>query len=141
MEEKEVSIELQVGVKILLQNSAGEYLLVERSDKKYPEAAGAWDIVGGGIHPGTSLLENLKREVREETGLQIMGEAKLVAAQDILRVPGHHVVRLTYVGQTSGKPVLDEESKNFGWFTLAEIKGHEHLDMYLKELVEKGIFD
>ena len=134
-------MDLQVGVKILLRNPEGKYFLVERSDKKYPEAAGTWDIVGGRINPGTTLLENLTREVAEETKLQIHGEPRLIAAQDILRIAGRHVVRLTYVGETQGEPVLDHEAKNFGWFTLEELKRHPNLDMYVSELADKGILE
>src|SRR3989338_1852896 len=142
MGEKVNKIELQVGVKILLRNSAGKYLLLERSDKKYPETAGTWDIVGGRIHPGTKLLENLKREVKEETGLDILGEPKLIAAQDILRVPGKHIVRLTHTGDINGGLVkLDDENKSYAWLTLEEIKQHDNLDIYLKELLEKRMFD
>ncbi|HEA84446.1 MAG TPA: NUDIX hydrolase, partial [Candidatus Wildermuthbacteria bacterium] len=62
-------MELQVGVKILLQNKDGKYLLVRRSPEKYPEieAKNSWGIVGGRIIPGSPLFENLKREVKEET--------------------------------------------------------------------------
>ena len=137
MEANEVT--LQVGVKILLKNNEGKFLLLERSDKKYPEAAGTWDIVGGRITPGTPLLENLKREVKEETDLEIIGEPKLIAAQDILRVQGRHVVRLTYVGEASGEVRIDSESNNFGWFSMEEIKNHEHLDIYVRELVDNAM--
>ncbi len=62
---------LQVGVKILLKSKEGKYLLVKRSAEKYPEVGAKWDIVGGRIDPGSSLIDNLKREVMEETGLEI----------------------------------------------------------------------
>ena len=59
-------MELQVGVKVFLKNLQGKYLLVRRSPKKYPEVGALWDIVGGRINPGSPLLENLKREKKEE---------------------------------------------------------------------------
>ena len=93
----ENNILLQVGVKILLKNKDGKYLLIHRSAEKYPEVKDAWDIVGGRINLGTSLMENLSREVFEETKLKIVGEPKLIAAQDILKTQ-RHIVRLTYVG-------------------------------------------
>ena len=71
-------MELQVGVKIILQNTEGKYLMLLRSAIKYPEAGAKWEIAGGRINPGTSLLENLKREVIEETGLEVKGEPKLI---------------------------------------------------------------
>ena len=130
-------IELQVGVKILLRNGEGKYLLVRRSLTKYPEVGQhQWDIVGGRIDPGSPLLDNLKREIKEEVGLDLANEPRLVAAQDILRIPGRHVVRLTYVGDIEGEPKLDpNEHSDFGWFTLEEIRNLEGLDLYFKEVL------
>src|SRR3989338_7224600 len=71
---RENGIELQVGVKILLRNNEGKYLLLKRSPEKYPEIGARWDIVGGRIDAGTPLIENLRREVKEETGLEISSE-------------------------------------------------------------------
>jgi ADP-ribose pyrophosphatase YjhB (NUDIX family) len=79
-------MDLQVGVKILLKNKEGKCLVACRSAEKYPEVGAKWDIVGGRITPGIPLIENLKREVREETGLEIIYEPKLITAQDILRI-------------------------------------------------------
>ena len=121
-------MELQVGVKILLKNQDGKYLLLRRSPKKYPEAALQWDIVGGRINPGSTLLENLEREIKEEINLDLNGAPKLIAAQDILRSPGKHVVRLTYVGRANGDPKLNgDEHADFGWFAMNEIKKMEGL--------------
>jgi len=130
-----------VGVKALLRRKDGKYLLVKRSAKKYAGADGVWDIVGGRIEPGISLEENLAREIKEETGLKLAGRPKLVAAQDILRVPGKHVVRLTYAAKIKGTMKLDPaEAEDAGWFTWREIKKKDGLDRYFKELVEKGEF-
>ncbi|MFA6512327.1 MAG: NUDIX hydrolase [Patescibacteria group bacterium] len=131
-------MELQVGVKILLKNPEGKFLLTRRNPKKYPEVGPKWDIVGGRIDPGTPLLDNLRREVKEETGMDYTGDPTLVAAQDILRVPGRHVVRLTYIGDIEGDPQLSDESLEYKWFTREELVQNEDLDIYVKELLEKG---
>jgi len=134
-------MQLQVGVKILLQNKEGKFLLLKRSAKKYPEVGEKWDIVGGRIDPGTPLLENLKREIKEETGLEFTGEPKLVAAQDILKVAGRHVVRLTYTGKIEGTPVLDEDHDEYKWFSFQELKAlsKNQLDSYFRELLDLGL--
>ena len=132
----EEKVMLQVGVKILLKNSAGQYLLLRRSLEKYPEVKGRWDIVGGRINPGIPLLENLKREVREETGLMLSNEPRLVGAQDILRNPQRHVVRLTYVGEANGNISLDTtENDMYKWFEKNELLKLSDMDMYFKELL------
>lgn len=133
-------MELQVGVKIILQNKEGKFLLLQRNLEKYPEVKqnDSLDIVGGRINIGTPLLDNLKREVFEETKLHIINEPKLLAAQDILR-PDKHVVRLTYIGQIEGEPQLDEDHSSYMWLTAEEIKNQTGLDQYFKEVFKKFI--
>ena len=149
---------LQVGVKVLLKNSQGKYLLVRRNPKKYPEVGPKWDIVGGRINPGFILMENLKREVKEETGLELSIEPKLAAAQDIFvrryaddadlnkelseEKIERHVVRLTYIGEIEGEPNnLGDDHLEVKWFTAQEIKAMDVniLDSYFKELVDRGV--
>jgi ADP-ribose pyrophosphatase YjhB (NUDIX family) len=138
MDKKENKIDLQVGVKILLKNKENKYLLLRRSLKKYPEIQGRWDIVGGRINPGSTLLENLKREIKEETGLKLVGEARLVGAQDILRSLDRHVVRLTYVGKAVGEVRLDtKENDKYRWFEQKELEQLEDVDIYFWELLKK----
>ena len=128
---------LQVGVKILLHNKENKYLLLRRSAEKYPDVRGRWDIVGGRINPGTTLLENLKREVQEETGLSIDGAPQLIAAQDILSTAYRHVVRLTYVGRVAGGAVVLDVTENdmYKWVTWEEMSEMDDLDMYVRELL------
>ncbi len=134
-------MELQVGVKILLKNSEGKYLLVRRNPKKYPEVGPKWDIVGGRIDPGSTLMDNLRREIKEEVGLDYTGEPKLAAAQDILKVPGRHVVRLTFLGEIEGEPKIDDDHLEVKWFLDKEIRemSEEMLDIFFKELLDKEV--
>jgi len=46
----------------------GNLLLVERSR---PPAVGGWAVPGGRVEPGETLSEAVRREVREETGLEV----------------------------------------------------------------------
>ena len=137
------AVELQVGVKILIERD-GRYLLLRRSLEKYPETSGnRWSSIGGRINPGQPLMENLAREVQEETGLQLVANPRLIAAQDILNIEGYpdrHVVRLTYIGKANGEIVLDaDENDQFQWCTLDEMKQLEGLDSYLQELLAQGV--
>ena len=134
--------QLMVGVKVLLRNKQGKYLLARRNPKKYPEVGPKWDIIGGRIDVGSSLMENLKREVMEEVGLELTDTPALLAAQDILRVPDRHVVRLTYYASIEGKPVADnEENTEARWFSLSELRSmpKQELDSYLMEILHQGI--
>jgi len=144
MEQKKVSsIELQVGVKILLKNQNGKFLLLLRNSDMYPEIGEKWDIVGGRIDPGESLFTNLKREIKEETQLDLIQEPVLIGAQDILSMPGRHVVRLTYIGEIIGEPILNEEHKDYKWFEIFEMNAlpKKKIDHFLKDLLDKGIIN
>ncbi len=132
-------LSLQVGVKALLKNKDNKYLFLRRNPEKYPGLGNSWDIVGGRIEPGTPLLENLKREIKEETKLILEKTPHLVAAQDILR-PNKHVVRLTFVGEIDGEPVLDQDHIEYKWFSLEELKTLENLDSFFKELLDANKF-
>lgn len=131
-------MELQVGVKILLQNKEGKYLILQRNLEKYPEISKdrSLDIPGGRIQIGVPLLENLQREVFEETQLKLIAEPKLIIGQDILKTD-KHVVRLTFTGVVEGEPVLSEEHSSYEWISLDELKQKEGLDSYTKEAIEK----
>ena len=134
-----MSMLLQVGVKIFLENDKGKFLLLKRSPKRYPEIKiiGEWDIPGGRIIPGTKLFNNLKREVFEETKLNILGGPSLISAQDIVRGKERHIVRLTYLGKVSGEPILDEEHTDFKWLTIPDMKRIKKLDEFTREIIEK----
>lgn len=131
---------LQVGVKVFLKNDENKILLLKRSLEKYGPTKGSWDIVGGRIDPGTPLLENLQREVKEETGLELTSSPILIAAQDIIPNAERHVVRLTYTAHTQGEPVLDlSENTEYKWVTLQEIQDEKDLDVYAKAVAEQGL--
>ena len=140
MAEKKDDIKLQVGVKIFLRNPDGKYLLLHRSSKKYPDIKALWDIVGGRIHLGSSLLDNLKREVNEETSL-VFSDPELIYAQDMLRIPFLHVVRLTSVGNCDGEPTLDYEHDDYSWLSMDQIKNlpEGELDTYVSDVITSGL--
>ncbi len=54
----------------LIKNQDGKYLVTKRAlDKKW--AAGEWEVPGGGAMAGESSRDAVRREVLEETGLEI----------------------------------------------------------------------
>lgn len=115
-------MELQIGVKALIQDEGGRFLFLKRAQ---PVVQGriTWDIPGGRINKDELLLAGLAREIKEETGADVPTEhAQLINAQDII-VPekGLHVVRLTYmIGVAAIKIVLSDEHSEYAFFTLQE---------------------
>lgn len=129
---------LMVGVKVFLQDQHGRYLLLRRSTVKYPEVPPSWDIPGGRINIGTPLIENLQREIYEETGLTALEPITLLYAQDIIR-EDKHVVRLTYKARVDGQPRLDIENDGYCWFTVAALQQLPDLDEFARGVVDAGL--
>jgi 8-oxo-dGTP diphosphatase len=130
---------LQVGVKALIQNDQGQYLFMRRTQAFGDEAEPHWDIPGGRINPEEPLLEALAREIKEETSLTIDATPKLLAAQDIFA--GHanlHVVRLTYALVGEGEPRLSDEHQEFAWMTREEALAAA-IDSYLRRVIEQSM--
>lgn len=129
---------LQVGVKVLIINDKGQYLFLRRSLQKYPDLDQQWDIPGGRINPGEALPKALSREVKEETGLEIVGEPRLLAAQDIfISAAQKHVVRLTYQVSASGDITLSDEHDEYRWMELDQACSQPGLDEYVRRVVDE----
>lgn len=63
---------ITIGVGVIIENDAGEILLQQRKDN------GKWAIIGGGMEIGESFEEVIRREAREEAGIEL-GELSLLA--------------------------------------------------------------
>lgn len=94
-----MSLYPQVGVGAIVFNGAS-VLLVKRGNEP---AKGQWAVPGGRIRLGESLQEALKREIKEETNIEIEVGA-LIYAFDVIQKDEAGKVGLHYV-------VLDYEAK------------------------------
>ncbi len=70
-----------VGIGVLIQNSKGEILLGLRQGS---HGEGEWCFPGGHLEFGETVFETAKREVSEETGLEV-DEFNLISVADELK--------------------------------------------------------
>lgn len=51
-----------------------------------------------------------------------------------------HVVGLSYVAECEGEITLDtSENLKYKWLSLDEIKNHDNVDVFVKEIIEKSL--
>lgn len=119
-----------VGVKGLMQNSQGQFLLLladVSNHRKNTEPY--WDIPGGRIKEGDGVLETLEREILEETGIQADNPQFLTAVVSNHEIPLDNsstagLVLMVYrVTIPEGSVVaISEEHSSYEWVDLAEAK-------------------
>lgn len=108
-----------IGVKALIVNKDGKVLLLERD---HPSKKIYWDIPGGRLQKGESLIATLLREVYEETGwsdIQTISPFAMVLSNIRIPTDGDSVglifsIFRCYIDSTFD-PILSSEHINFDW--------------------------
>ena len=94
-------------------------LLLRRRGGDFLE--GLWELPSGKMEERECPMEALRREVMEETGLEIVRVAGYAGDFDYLSRSGRRTRQVNLVVQPSHSPVLLSEHDAFGWFTLEEM--------------------
>ncbi len=111
---------LGVGALIIEQ---GRILLVERGREPLK---GYWSLPGGAVETGERLEVAVRREVREETGLEIEIVALIEVFERIMNDesgrPEYHYVLMDYLCRPSGGSLCAaDDASRVGWFEPGEI--------------------
>lgn len=113
----------QIGVgAVVLKNN--KILLVKR---KNPPAKDQWAIPGGRLQLGETLKEACRREILEETGINIkVGELiytfEVIDRQPEGQVLFHYVILDFLAEYLSGEPVAGDDAIDVGWFSPQDLK-------------------
>lgn len=112
-----------VGVGAVIVDARGRLFLARRGPKAKNER-GLWEFPGGSVEFGETLADALRREMREEYGIEIEVGELLDVFDHILPAEGQHWVSPTFVCTIqAGEPVILEPEKcsEIGWFVPAEM--------------------
>lgn len=120
---------------VLVVNN-GKFLLAERNKDNYN---GYWIIPGGGVKFGESLINTAKREIKEETNLDVE-IIKLIGYKEVINVPGnYHSIVFFYLAKSNNinLNVSDgtdiSEAKSFSIDEIKNLELAESAEWALKE--------
>ncbi|MEM2976874.1 MAG: NUDIX hydrolase [Thermoplasmata archaeon] len=111
---------IRVGVGAVVLDDAGRVLLVKHHPSDDPRKRfwrGRWICPGGMLEFGETLEEGARREVREETGLDIDIVRALEPSDRLIRWWGRKFMQVVYIdflARVSGRVAADETGCNSG---------------------------
>ena len=108
-----------IAVKSFIVNDKNELLLIKRNCKDQHKP-GVWEVPGGRLEPGEDPFEGLKRETKEETGLEISVHNPL-HVHHFIRDDGQKITMITFLCRTVSENVaLSGEHSEYRWVSLNE---------------------
>jgi mutator protein MutT len=125
-----------VGCGALIINDKNEVLLIKRSTTSRT-APGTWSRPGGEVEFGETLEDAVKREVKEEVGIEVQPLQLLKVSNDIDLAEKKHWIAIGYlVKYISGIPKNMEPEKHdeVKWFSLNSLP--ENINQYTKESIQ-----
>ncbi|MBD3313848.1 NUDIX domain-containing protein [Candidatus Woesearchaeota archaeon] len=120
-------MEQGTAAKAFIINGKNEILLIRRSHDDVHKP-GIWEVPGGRLEPEEHIFDGLKREAKEETGLDISINSPL-KEHNFTREDGQRIRMLTYMcrlsdslGSGSASVVLSNEHSDHEWLSLDDAK-------------------
>ncbi len=109
---------LTVDLVLATREERPRVLLVKR---KHDPFAGSWAIPGGFVDDEEKLIDAARRELKEETGVEIAELEQLYTAGDPGRDPRGWTVSVVYLARVDAdavKPQAADDAAEVGWFPL-----------------------
>ncbi len=113
----------------------GRILLVKRANEPNK---GKWSVPGGLVRVGETLIDALKREVREEVGVEIEVDDVACVSEEIFRngeVRFHYVIIDFFARIVDGDTRPGSDAEEIKWVPIHEVDKIEAVD-FVKELIK-----
>lgn len=124
-----------LGVGAVVLDDSGRLLVVQRGQ---PPAQGLWTLPGGKVKPGERLADATAREVREETGLDVVITGR-IGVHEIIGGRRHYVIVDHTAELRGGELRAGDDAAAARWVTRAQLEGLETTDGLIAFLDEHGV--
>jgi 8-oxo-dGTP diphosphatase len=131
-----------VGVGAIIVDNQGRLFLARRGPAAKNER-GLWEFPGGSVEFGETMADALRREMREEFGIEIAVDKLLDVVDHILKEEKQHWISPSFLCTISaGEPRIMEPEKcaEIGWFLPGAVPqeltqiSRENLSHYLQQI-------
>lgn len=114
-------------VHCVIFNNKKEILILKRSSEEdvFPDL---WDIPGGTLEDGEDPEVGVKREIKEETGLDIKEMSLFYSMSNIDTTKNKQFIRLEFIAQYDevGTVILNpKEHQEYQWVSLSDFKNFD----------------
>lgn len=132
-------MQLYLAVKGIVRNKEGKILVVKRSDGD-DHKPGVWETPGGGVDQEEAPQKALEREIKEETGLDvIVGDS--INIFTFRKDTGEFKVGITFLcnlpeGVDDGAVALSPEHSEYQWIQATAFKDLPSIPSLYQEIAE-----
>lgn len=120
-------------------NSSYEILLIQRLNDPYKDY---WALPGGFVDENEELETAAKRELFEETDIQLFQVKQIKAYGNPNRDPRHHTISVAFIGEIDSlaEAKAKDDAKAVRWFAVDELPAlaFDHAEI-IRDAIEKHI--
>ncbi|MBW2992666.1 NUDIX domain-containing protein [Candidatus Woesearchaeota archaeon] len=112
-------VNFAVAAKSFIMNDEGRLLVIKREPRDI-QKPGIWEIPGGRLEHGEDPVKGLKRETKEETGLEI-DVMNPLSVRHFTRADGQRITMIIFLCRALNDDIkLSEEHTEHDWIDLNE---------------------
>jgi len=131
----DINLHPEVVVGIFLKNKSGQIALFKSRKWK-----GIWTNIGGHVEYGEKLLQAVKREAREEAGVELK-DIQFICHGELINNPNFfrntHLIYFHFLGSvdTNELKIDNDEISEYRWFDIDQILKLKNIDKHLMDTI------